>query len=172
MDGVLADFDAAAAGIDNVCGNDLNRQTKEMDAVALNAKKMRWRRIEEKPTFWRDMPVMCGIDALVRVAAGRGEIFVLTKAPGAKNFAGGDVYVDFIEDEKRDWISRNMSEFFDNAHVIVARIAKEELLHPGYDDILIDDRAGNVADWCAAGGRGIVFRDVDSAIKELTLADS
>ena len=35
-------------------------------------------------------------------------------------------------------------------------------------DLLIDDRDGNIADWCAAGGRGIVFHDAGGVIKDLT----
>lgn len=170
MDGVLADFDRGTIDLPPV-SVDLNVQTKQMDDAARAAKRERWRCIEQMSNFWRDLPVVAGIDELLRAAASRGELFVLTKVPGAKNFVGGDAYVDFIDREKRAWIARHMAQYFDDAHVIVARGAKEELIHPTSNDLLIDDRAGNIADWCAAGGRGIVFANPRDAIKQLTLGD-
>lgn len=167
MDGVLADFDVAAQAIDGQAGA-FNQQTKTMTAAARAAKQMRWRRIEEKKDFWANIPVLAGARDMLRVAAKIGELFVLTKVPGAKNFVAGDAYVDFVEAQKREWIARYLADFFDDAHVIVARIPKEELLHPGTTDLLIDDRDGNIADWCAAGGRGIVFHDAGGVIKDLT----
>lgn len=165
MDGVLADFDAAAAEYNM---GDLNRQTKSMTADDKKAKQMRWRWIEENKDFWINMPVVADVQELLAVARRMGDLFVLTKVPGAKNFIGGDAYVDFIEAQKRAWIARHFSDFFDDEHVIVARIAKEDLLRPTRDDLLIDDRAGNIADWGAAGGRGIVFSTPEQVIKDLT----
>lgn len=165
MDGVLADFDAAVAEYNN--GESLNRQTKSMTTDEKKAKQMRWQWIENKKSFWANIPVVKGINDVLDVACKMGDLFVLTKVPGAKNFIGGDRYVDFIEAQKRMWIKQHFSEFFDDAHVIVARISKEELLHPGKLDLLIDDRSGNVSDWVAAGGCGIVFSNVAGAIKDL-----
>ena len=170
MDGVLADFDRGTSALPRV-SVDLNVPTEKMDAAARAAKVERWHIIEKMPNFWRDLPVVAGVDALVRAAGERGELFVLTKAPGAKNFVAGDAYVDFVDSEKRAWIARHMGDFFDDAHVIVARGSKEDLIHPTANDLLIDDRAGNIADWVAAGGRGIVFDTVENAIKRLTCGD-
>ncbi len=170
MDGVLADFYQGTVDLPPV-SVDLNLQTKQMDDAGRAAKRARWRMIEQRPHFWRDLPVMSGIDDLLRTAAQRGELYVLTKVPGAKNFVGSDAYVDFIDREKRAWIARHMPHYFDDTHVIVVRGAKEDLIHPTSNDLLIDDRAGNIADWCAAGGRGIVFENPCDTIKQLTLGD-
>ena len=167
MDGVLADFDTAVAPFSDG-RTDLNNQSKLMGADARDAKRARWQRIEQSNDFWANIPVMDDIENLLNAAAARAELFVLTSVPGEKHFIGGGAYVDFIEAEKRAWIARYFGKFFAPQNVIVARVPKEELICPSASDILIDDRAGNVADWCAAGGRGIVFNDVNSAIKDLT----
>ena len=170
MDGVLADFDAAVVPYSQA-GLNLNNQSERLEEDARAAKRARWQRIEQATNFWADIPVVDGIRDLLSLARDKGELFVLTTVPGAKNFVGGTDYVDFIDAQKRAWIARHMPEFFDDAHVITARMPKHELIHPSSADLLIDDRPANIEDWCAAGGRGILFRDVKSAIKELTLAD-
>lgn len=169
MDGVLADFDMAAIPFSQG-RTDLNNQGKLMTADALDAKRARWHRIEDCRDFWANIPVVKDIDKLLDAAAGTdAELFVLTSVPSAKNFVAGTLYVDFIEREKRAWIARHMSKYFPQKNVIATRIAKERLIRPTSDDILIDDRAGNIADWMAAGGRGIIFDTVNQAIKDLTL---
>lgn len=168
MDGVLADFDAAAAPFSQG-RTDLNNQGKLMTSDALDAKRARWHRIEETRDFWANISVMKDIDALLDAVSGCAELYVLTSVPSAKNFVAGTLYVDFIEREKREWIARHMAKYFAPKNVIVTRIAKERLIRPTENDILIDDRTGNVADWMAAGGRGIVFKSPAQAIKDLTL---
>lgn len=172
MDGVLADFDCAARRF-NISG-DLNKTLRNLPADAQLQKLARWRAIESDRSFWSDMPVMDGIFAVLDAASKCGELFVLSSAPSAKNFAGGVGYVDFVESEKRAWIARYMSMCFDAQNVIITRIAKEKRVPPTQNDILIDDRVENVADWIAAGGRGIVFTSpaqAIQAIKDLTFAN-
>lgn len=168
MDGVLADFDLAAIPFSQG-RTDLNNQGKLMTRDALDAKKSRWQRIEEARDFWANIPVMKSIEKMLDAAQNYGELFVLTSVPSAKNFVAGTLYVDFIESEKRAWVARYLSKYFTPKNVIVTRIAKERLIHPTQNDILIDDRVGNVADWMAAGGRGIVFKTPEQTIKDLTL---
>lgn len=172
MDGVLADFDQAVLRA-QLPGN-LNKSSRYISLDDQAQKRARWRAIESDRNFWANIPVMDGIFALLDAASKCGEIFVLTSAPGAKNFAGGTAYVDFVEAQKRAWIARHMSMCFDDAHVIVTRIAKEKRVQPTQNDVLIDDRVENVADWIASGGRGIVFTSpaqAIQAIKDLTFAN-
>lgn len=170
MDGVLADFDCAARQF-NISGN-LNKSSRVLSSDAQAQKVARWRAIESDRSFWADIPVMDGIFALLDAASKYGDLFVLSSAPSAKNFAGGTAYVDFVEAEKRAWIARHMSMCFDTQNVIITRIAKEKRVMPTQSDVLIDDRVENVADWIAAGGRGIVFTSPAQAIKDLTLLNS
>lgn len=167
MDGVLADFDAATK---KYSSNNalLNKRGHLLEADLLAAKRERWHKIEQDRTFWTNIPVMQGIDAVLNIAKDCGELFVLTSVPGAKNFNGGVSYVDFIEQEKRVWIEKYLSKYFDADHVIVTRIAKEKLIKPTNTDILIDDRSENVADWLAAGGKGIIYKSPLQTIKDLT----
>lgn len=174
MDGVLADFDRAAQQFACPGQLNLNKATRNMSLDAVAQKRARWHAIESDRNFWANIPVMDGIFALLDAAAKCGELYVLTSVPGAKNFAGGVGYVDYVESEKRAWIARNMSMCFDDKHVIVARIAKEKRVPPTKNDILIDDRVENIADWIAAGGQGIVFTSpaqAIQAIKDLTFVN-
>ena len=169
MDGVLADFDVAATHLSNG-RTDLNNQTKLMTDDLRAAKIQRWQRIERTERFWEDMPIVPNIKDLLQVAQQLGEIFVLTRVPSAKNFVAGDSYVSYIANAKKEWIAKNMSDFFPPENVIAicgASGEKEALIKPTLDHILVDDRAGNVADWESAGGQGVVFQSVARSITDL-----
>lgn len=170
MDGVLADFDLAAEHLSEG-RTDLNNQNKLMTEDAKAAKKQRWQRIEAHTGFFENLPLVPQIKELLTVAQGKGELFVLTAVPSAKNFVSGDIFVEHIKTAKRQWIAKNMADFFAPESVIVVMGAKEDLIKPTKSDILIDDRAGNVADWVAAGGTGIHFQSAAQAIKDLTSVD-
>ena len=94
---------------------------------------------------------------MLSAAQSIGEIFILSKTPGAKHFAGGNEYVKFVANEKRNWIKINLPEFFDEQHVIICDGNKGQLIRPTHNDILIDDRPENITEWKKYGGRGILF---------------
>ena len=91
---------------------DLNHPSEELSAEKRATKKAFWREIEKQPDFWCDIPVMPNIENLLSTAKTMGELFVLSKTPGAKHFIAGAVYVEYIANEKRKWIANNLSHFF------------------------------------------------------------
>ncbi len=162
IDGVLADFDSMTSG-----AAELNHPSSEMTPEMREAKKKFWLNIEQNFSFWADMPVMENIQELLTVAKSIGEIFVLSKTPGAKHFLSGQKYVDFVADEKRKWIAKNLGEFFNTEHVIICDGKKGKLIQPNKNDILVDDRPENIKEWESCGGRGILFINSISAKQEL-----
>ena len=152
MDGVLADFDAATGN-----AKDLNHPTSELSPEKQAEKNQFWLNIEQNPTFWADIPVMKNIKDLLTVAKSKGEIFVLSKTPGAKHFINGQEYVKFVASEKRNWIAKNLGEFFDTEHVIICDGKKGKLIQPIKNDILVDDRSENITEWESCGGHGLLF---------------
>lgn len=166
MDGVLADFDSMHT---NACN--LNHATKDLSETERELKRKFWLDIEKQDNFWADMPAIKDINNVLNVAKSIGEIFVLSKTPGAKHFIGGQNYVDYVANEKRKWILKNMPEYFDAAHIIICDGKKGELIKPSQTDILIDDRPENITEWESCGGRGILFQNATTTsceIKKLT----
>ena len=166
MDGVITNFDSMVpnSAIFNHPSETLN---DEMRA----AKKQFWLTVEQTPNFWRDMPMIHNADYMLSVAHESGEIFVLSKTPGAKHFVGGQNYVDFVANEKRKWIATNLKYFFDEQHIIICDGNKGKLIQPDRNDILIDDRQENINDWTECGGRGILFRDANNTVQKMKTHD-
>lgn len=137
-----------------------NRPTEKLDSDARAAKLQMWRQIENIPNFWHDLPITDGIQSVLNVAGKIGKLRVLSKTPKAKNFIGGDKYVAFVASEKRDWILRNLGNYFSNENIIICSGPKGELITPNKNDILVDDRIDNINEWREMGGRGIHFINV------------
>jgi 5'(3')-deoxyribonucleotidase len=163
MDGVLADFDSSAPKNSQA----LNHPSESMTDTEKQAKRQFWQTIEQNKNFWRDIPLFPGIKDVLKSAQTKGELFVLTKTPGAKHFIGGQDYVNFVTKEKIDWILKNMPEFFDEKHIIVCDGKKGALIKPTENDILVDDRAENITEWEQHNGRGILFDEISRVIKEI-----
>lgn len=163
MDGVLADFDSSAPKNSQA----LNHPSESMSDTEKQAKRQFWQTIEQNKNFWREIPMFPGIKDVLKSAQTKGELFVLTKTPGAKHFIGGQDYVNFVTKEKIDWILKNMPEFFDAKHIIVCDGKKGALIKPTANDILIDDRVENITEWEQHNGRGILFDEISRVIKEI-----
>ena len=162
MDGVLAHFDAMRPN-----DKDLNHPSDELPPEKRAAKKRFWLEIEQQENFWRDIPKMGNIEELLSVAAAIGEIFILSKTPSANHFIGGEKYVEFVANEKRNWILKNLNKYFDAEHIIICNRKKGEFFNPTKDDVLIDDRPENIKEWGEHGGSGILFTDVKDCIDRL-----
>ena len=162
MDGVITNFDSMSPN-----SAAFNHPSESLDEAGRAAKKQFWLNVEQNPNFWRDMPMIQNADYMLSVAHEYGEIFVLSKTPGAKHFASGQNYVNFVANEKRKWIKTNLSQFFDEQHVIICDGNKGELIQPTHNDILIDDRNENITGWEKHNGRGILFTNVIDAINKI-----
>ena len=140
-----------------------NRPTEKLDDAARAAKRQMWLDIENIPKFWHDLPMTDNIQLVLDVAGNIGKLCVLSKTPRAKNFVGGDKYVAFVASEKRDWILRNLGNYFAPENIIICTGAKGELVSPTLNDILVDDRIDNVNEWRENGGRGVHFTNAYDA---------
>ena len=152
MDGVLANFASMTPN-----SAQFNRPSEILAPDLQVQKKQFWLNIEKNKNFWRDIPVMFGTENMLSVFQKYGELFVLSKTPGAKNFEGGSKYVEFVAKEKRKWIAKHLGNFFDKEHVIICDGPKGALIKPTNTDILVDDRPDNIQEWIGCGGRGILF---------------
>jgi len=164
MDGVLANFDV-------MCPNnkDLNHPSEDLSPEKRAAKKLFWQEIEKQPNFWRDIPVIENTEYLLTTASDVGEIFVLSKAPRAEKFIGGQKYVEFVAKEKRKWIASNLSRFFDAKHVIICNGQKGKVMQPNNQDVLVDDRQENITEWESHGGVGVLFTNALDTANRLVL---
>ena len=152
MDGVLADFDSMVPN-----SAKLNHPSESLTPELRAAKKRFWQNIEKNKNFWRDIPVITGTNQMLSTFQKYGELFVLSKAPGANKFIGGATYAEFVASEKRQWVLKHLGHFFDDAHIIICNVPKGAAMNPTQNDILVDDRPENIQEWESHGGRGILF---------------
>lgn len=164
MDNVLTNFDAIIPN-----NPALNHPSDTLDEAGRAAKKQFWQTVEKTPNFWHDMPMVPGADYMLSVANEHGEIFILSKTPGAKHFSAGQDYVNFVANEKRNWIYKRFNHLFDTKHVIICDSHKGALIHPSINDILIDDRQENIDEWTQCGGSGILFKSATDAIQRIKM---
>lgn len=116
------------------------------------------------PGFFRNLPMMEGADKLW-VAAGKP--YVLTAWPKTTNDR------DRVKREKREWITDMFGEIPDDRFIYCSR--EDKALHAatfyeGYQmtqNTLVDDMESNIKAWIKAGGRGILFRNMEQAINDL-----
>lgn len=152
MDGVLADFRAGveAPGADYVPL--LAKDKKADDGM--------WEAIRQKDHFFAGLPEIPAGVALFRALMAAGEApQVLTAIPkpchGIVNAAA----------DKKDWNARHLGPEV-TTHICY-RAEKAGFCH-GPEDVLIDDHRGNIEEWTAAGGTGVLF----SAGAPVALPDS
>lgn len=151
MDGVVADFDTAAAeflGLDSV------RDYVEAHYKITNEQ---WLQIKTNPRFYRDLPKMAGADRLVDLARDcrdhlGWELRFLTAVP--KNWDMPWAFWD-----KCLWAQAH----YPDIAVMFGPLSVDKQRHCQLGDILIDDRVDNCERWRSAGGRA--FRVSDNSIE-------
>ena len=162
MDGVIANFDSMLPG-----SAKFNHPSEHLSEKERAGKTQFWQTVEQTPNFWADMPVIKDSEHMLSVARDKGEIFVLSKTPGAKHFKSGQKYVDFVASEKIKWVLKKLPGFFDKSHIIICGKSKGAFMHPTPDDILVDDRIENINEWAEHGGRGILYTDAISTAQKI-----
>jgi 5'(3')-deoxyribonucleotidase len=69
------------------------------------------------------------------------------------------------EQHKREWLANYYPHLLDNFNIGPYAIDKQN--HCKVGDILIDDSAMNISQWCAKGGVGILHVSAERSLKEL-----
>jgi hypothetical protein len=139
-DGVLADF---AGHVQTLFG-------KHPDAFSVVEL---WQHIDSVPDFYLTVPLMADARQLWQVVKPFHPI-VLTGCPEG-NFAEA-------ARQKNIWVKRH----FGSVEVITCLSREKSRYLNAADDILIDDRGGNIKKWIKAGGIGIRHVDAATTIHE------
>ena len=152
MDGVLADFDQRFQDISGV---------KPKDFENKYGKKAFWDLIDEenKISFWVGIPTMPGAADLVNAV--KDYNYELLTSPSAKKQS----YLGKIL-----WVKNHTGDVFPSKPRINFKKAKEKhLVKPqlAKTDILIDDREDTIGRWNAAGGTGIVYKNISQVLNDL-----
>jgi 5'(3')-deoxyribonucleotidase len=151
MDGVVADWEAAAA----------QHIQKQKDINGLWPKED-WEKIRSQIHFYRHLPEMPRARELMALARRfrdelGWELRMLTAVP-RKN----DMHETFHD--KIDW----MAERWPEVRVHFGPYAEDKQDHATPGDILVDDRPSNIQEWQAAGGIAVhVTKDYDLALEQL-----
>lgn len=145
MDGVLADFDRAAAAL---------LRMPPADFEARHGTRELWRALRRDREFYATLPPMADARELwegVRALA-RAEPVILTGVPRWPDAA----------DQKRRWAAHH----FPGGSVITTS-AREKSDHCQPGDVLIDDRPKYSPQWEAKGGVFIVHRSASQSLAQL-----
>jgi 5'(3')-deoxyribonucleotidase len=160
MDGVLADFNVAAQEI-------LQASNAEMQQAEATGRwsDHEWRKLVEQQNFYLNLPKMPLADEMVDLALRFRDnldydVKILTAIP-----SGNDMPEAFHD--KIDWINRHYGTYGFRVHF--GPYSHDKSRHcQSSDDILVDDRASNCAEWQAAGGTAIqVTENYRQAVIEL-----
>jgi hypothetical protein len=152
MDGVLADFDQRFRDISGMEPKDFENKY---------GTKAFWNLIDEenKVKFWVGIPTMPGAADLVDAV--KDYNYELLTSPSAKKQS----YLGKIL-----WVKNHTGDVFPSKPRINFKKAKEKhLVKPqlAKTDILIDDREDTIGRWNAAGGTGIVYKNISQVLNDL-----
>ena len=152
MDGVIADFDKRFRDLSGM-------EPKEFENKY--GKKAFWNLIDEehKIKFWVGIPTMPGAADLVDAV--KDYNYELLTSPSAKKQS----YLGKIL-----WVRNHTGSVFPSKPRINFKKAKEKhLIKPqlAKTDILIDDREDTIGRWNAAGGTGIVYKNISQVLNDL-----
>lgn len=152
MDGVVADWDAAARAAIGDRVKDLNNRWPDED----------WQLIKKIEHFYRDLPKMPKADELMYIAQAfrdnlKWDLKMLTAIPRENDMP--NAFHDKIK-----W----MDKYYPGIDVCFGPYSHDKKLHCRPGDILVDDRLSNIQEWESVGGTAIrVTADYDQAIAEL-----
>lgn len=158
MDGVLADFERGVRELTGLSSPEAGkRRTYEEDEAM-------WVKIRGTDHFYdRLEPVSGALEMFRRLYDKYGDgCEILTGIPKPRRG------ILTVAEDKKNWAARMLS-----ADLKVNLVYREEKKNycSGKESILIDDLPVNIREWEEAGGRGILFTDVPSAIRELEQMD-
>lgn len=152
MDGVVANWDAAAREVVGHKVKDLNGRWPDED----------WERVRSIEHFYRDLPKMPQADQLMELAKKFRDylgwnLYMLTAIP--HNNDHPHAFHDKIK-----WMDR----YYPGIDVHFGPYSHDKQHHCRPGDILVDDRPSNISEWTNAGGTAVHVTDnYDQALEEL-----
>ena len=150
MDGVVADFDEYAA---RTLGIPLSQGIYPNEVWYKLATNSRLYRDLIKTPYADELVFQCSI-----IAKQQGyELKFLTAVP-----KGNDVPWAFYD--KVIWAQK----YFPGIPVMFGPFSKDKYVHCQPGDILIDDRTSNIEEWRVAGGLGILHKDFNDTLAQLS----
>lgn len=122
-----------------------------------------------EPGFFLSLEKMRGVDTLWKVAQSSGPFSVLTARPQ------GALLAKRVSIEKATWIDKHLGLRKNDRFICClrsekARYAFGKSRSPMMNDkpnILVDDLEWNCSEWEKAGGRAILFKNMDQAVNDL-----
>ena len=157
MDDVVADWQGAA---ENYLGITWAKDTERLPDE-------QWNKIREYSRFYRDLPVRPGANELVewcKKYQGRNRhryeelgLAFLSAIPHQND-------IPWAVPDKVFWAEQH----FPGIPVFLGPYSYDKHRHCRPGDVLIDDRASNILEWRAAGGRGHIYTEVAECITWLT----
>ncbi len=153
MDGVLADFDRGVKELCHMEPIDQMHHTKESDDRL-------WGAIKEVDHYYDQLEIMPGADVMLRKLLEKygDRCEILTGIPKPRRGIAD------AGDDKRNWMARNFGPEI-TVNVVYKEQKKDYCKGESY--ILIDDYQSNIDSWREYGGTGILFKDAQSAMKEM-----
>lgn len=109
--------------------------------------------------FWPTIPVKPGAFELIATAALRTRTFLLTAYPKVCKDKKSVIR------QKQQYCQKTLH--FPQDRIIICDRAEKVHHVNGKGSILVDDAKRNCAEWEAAGGTAILFKDIPSAIRDL-----
>jgi 5'(3')-deoxyribonucleotidase len=150
MDGVVADFDEYAARTLGIPPSQGIYPNEVWYKLATNSRL--YRDLVKTP-YADELVFQCSI-----IAKQQGyELKFLTAVP-----KGNDVPWAFYD--KVIWAQK----YFPGIPVMFGPFSKDKYIHCRPGDILIDDRTSNIEEWRVAGGLGILHRDFNDTLAQLS----
>ena len=141
MDGVVADFDAAVQAI---LGGDTRVDQRYPESE--------WAKLRQYQRLYRDLPLCPDANVLVsgvqQLAQDRGlRVLFLTAVPKDNDFP-------WAFTDKISWAQR----YYPNIPVWFGPYSEDKQVRAATDDVLIDDRVSNIAQWRDRGGYAILYK--------------
>jgi hypothetical protein len=147
MDGVLCDFEERYSTL----FNETPSETRDKKDFTSN---------------WRNFVTGEHFSTLIWYPGGKELLSFIRKYPVEVEIlssSGGEKFHDEVTAQKIKWLQNN--GIYYETNIVPGRKLKKDYARP--DVILIDDTEGNINDFNAAGGHGILHKDVEKTMEML-----
>lgn len=152
LDGVAADFDTTFTRLTGTVWPDAASLTQEQ-------KDEKWRLLDPHPNFFLDLPWIPGARTMLQ--------FAHQYSPyGLGILSAATQRIPQCPTQKHQWCKREVS-WMPTSNINIVNRKQDKVNFVGKGNVLVDDYCTNIDQWRAAGGVGILFKDVLQTMEEL-----